>query len=132
MTEIFFALSVGFVGYCVYAIVDEQKSHNARLPRKASITEKSPKLAKPRKTAVAKKKKPASKEVKKAVQKPTVNMSKDVLAYLKKNGLTTIAKLNGELPAGKKAIQDSIEKLIGEGKISQTTVGRARAVELTK
>lgn len=134
-----FAASIGFLGYMIYALVDEQvacnkakvathpaqkaKPLNANTKAKASTKSKSTTT---QKTATTK---PAAAK-NKTVAKPTKTQLNDMLAYLKQNGQTSIAKLTRELPGGKKAVEDTINQLLEEGKISQSTVGRAKSVGL--
>lgn len=141
MIESLLALSFGFLGYVVYALVGEQVAGNAvnttkrptpsakpstdNTKTKAAIKAK-PKTAvkkKPAAKATAAKKKPAAEPVKQPVN--------PIIAYLEKNGQTSIAKITRELPDGKKAIQDNINQLIQEGKIMQGTVGRAKTIALS-
>jgi hypothetical protein len=137
MTEALFYLSVGFVGYVAYVLVDEQRRGNPSLSSGSVITITPPQTKPPpRKTATAKKAKAVSAKkspaaaIKKTVAKPVDPTSDAILAYLGKNGITTVAKLARELPESRKMIEDSIGRLIQEGTISQTTIGRGKAVEV--
>jgi predicted HTH transcriptional regulator len=136
MTEVLFYLSVGFVGYVAYVLVDEQRRGSPILDSGSVVTIKSPQTKSPRKPATAKKAKSASAKssptaaVKKTVAKPVDPTADAILAYLGKNGITTVAKLARELTESRKMIEDGIGRLFQEGAISQTTIGRAKAVEL--
>jgi predicted HTH transcriptional regulator len=136
MTEALFYLSVGFVGYVAYVLVDEQRRVGISQKSAGSVAAITPSQTKPpRKTATAKKakavsaKKSPAASIKKTVAKPVDPTSDAILAYLGKNGITTVTKLARELPESRKMIEDSIGRLIQEGAISQTTIGRAKAVE---
>ena len=134
MTEVLFYLSVGFVGYVAYVLVDEQRRANPGPELAPIVNPKSSTTKAPRKTATAKKAKSVSATkspaaaIKKTVAKPVDPTSDAILAYLGKNGATTIAKLARELPESRKVIEGRLERLIAEGAISQTTIGRAKAV----
>ncbi|MSS76166.1 MAG: winged helix-turn-helix domain-containing protein [Methyloglobulus sp.] len=132
MTEVLFFLSVGFVGYLVYALVDEQRALTPGVPDaiEEPVTAVKPSTAKtPRKTAAATKAKTAT-PTKKPTAKPIALSTDPILAYLGKNGLTTIAKISRELPESRKLIQDRIDRLVQEGAISLATVRNAKAVAL--
>lgn len=135
MTEVLFCLSIGFVGYLVYVLVDEQRALTPGVPGEPDVIEepvtvvKPSKAKTPRKTATVAKAKPAT-PAKKPVAKPVAVSTDPVLAYLGKNGLTTIAKMSRELPESRKLIQDRIDRLVQEGAISLTTVRNAKAVTL--
>jgi predicted HTH transcriptional regulator len=131
MTEVLFYLSVGFFGYAAYVLVDEQRRAKPSVKPKPVVTAIKPaSTKKPSKAATAKKAKPASakKPPALAIKKPAGQASDAILAYLSKNGVTTVAKLTRELPESRKVIESRIERLIQEGSIAQTTIGRAKAV----
>lgn len=130
MTEVLFFLSVGFLGYVAYVLVDEQKASKSLKPIKPILTVKPPKPKATRKPAVksAKQKKPTT--PKKSATKPISPGSDPIISYLGKNGLTTIAKLSQELPESRKMIEERVERLIQEGALSLTTIRRAKAVAL--
>jgi predicted HTH transcriptional regulator len=138
MTEALFYLSIGFVGYVAYALVGDQIKHKPKLPAKPLVAAKPPKPSKPSKTTkpkTARKPAPAKKAkatttVKTQTAEPVNVTSEAILAYLGKNGQTTIAQLARELPDNRKTIEDSIGKLIKKGAISQTTIRRAKTVAL--
>ena len=132
MTEVLFCLSVGFVAYIAYVLVDEQRANQPALPFAKT---RPPKAIAPKRT-VAKKAKPATakKPTATAKSKPATlatNKTPDaIISYLSKNGQTSIAKLSKDLPGGRKAIEDKLNRLIEAGAISQTTIGRAKAVAI--
>jgi hypothetical protein len=128
MAEVLFCLSLGFVGYVIYVLVDEQKVPNPGMPEEGVVVVKPSRPRTPRKTATAAKAKSAA--VKKSAPEPVNSTADALLAYLEKNGLTTIAKLTRELPESRKMIEDCIDRLSREGTISQTTIARAKAVAL--
>lgn len=129
MTEVFFCLSVGFVGYVVYVLLDEQMAVNSGVPEEPVVIVKPSRPRAPRKTATDAKTKSTA-AVKESAPEP-VNLTTDaILTYLGKNGLTTVAKLSRELPESRKMIQDRIDQLIQEGAISLSTVRNAKAVAL--
>jgi predicted HTH transcriptional regulator len=129
MTEVLFCLSIGFVGYVVYVLVDEQRTPNSGIPEELVLAVEPSKPRTPRNTARAAKTKSAVAELKKAVPEPSLTPD-PILTYLGKNGLTTVAKLSRELPESRKMIQDRIDQLIQEGAISLSTVRNAKAVAL--
>lgn len=130
MTEVLFCVSIGFVAYVVYVLVDEQKSLNTRLPEKPVevITHSTPKAL--RKKTTTTKAKSAKAAATKTAPKPVGSSSDPIVTYLGKNGLTTIAKLSKELPESRKMIQSRIDQLIQEGILSLTTIRNAKAVAL--
>lgn len=136
MTEVLFYLSVGFFGYAAYVLVDEQRKGKPSVKPKPVVTAaiKPASAKKPSKAATVKKakpalaKKPPASAIKKPAAKPAGQASDPILAYLSKNGVTTVAKLTRELPESRKVIESRIERLIQEGSIAQTTIGRAKAV----
>jgi predicted HTH transcriptional regulator len=130
MTEVLFCVSIGFVAYVVYVLVDEQKSLNTRLPEKPVevITHSTPKP--PRKKTTTTKAKSAKAAATKTAPKPVASSSDPIITYLGKNGLTTIAKLSKDLPESRKMIQSRIDQLIQEGILSLTTIRNAKAVAL--
>jgi predicted HTH transcriptional regulator len=136
MTEVLFCLSVGFVAYVVYVLVNEQRTPIPIMPEQPNIKIKPTRLGATRKTTKVTKAKSASAikstetTIKKTAQNADNVTSDPVVAYLSKNGLTTIAKLSRDLPESRKTVEDRIARLIQEGTISQTTVGRAKAVTL--
>lgn len=151
MIESLFALSIGFLGYIVYALVGEQVAGNAGTTAKRTTQSAKPLTAgtktetatasKAKPKAAAKKKAPAKATAtakstatvakKKPAAKPVSPPVNPVIAYLEKNGQTSIAKLTRELPDGKQAIQDNIDRLLQDGKITQKTVGRAKTIALS-
>jgi hypothetical protein len=121
MTEVLFCLSVGFVGYVIYVLVEEQMPHKPGVPIEPIPAVIPAKPRPTRKTATTKKK--ATPE--------TLNLTSNaILAYLGKNGQTTIAKLVRELPENRKTIEDNIAQLILQGSITQTIIRRAKTVAL--
>jgi hypothetical protein len=88
MTEALFFLSVGFFGYLVYVLVDEQRALTPGVPGVSAVIEETvtavkPSKAKPpRKTATAAKAKPAT-SVKKPAAKPVAVSADPVLAKTK-------------------------------------------------
>jgi|GEM_PF-3165310 len=154
MIESLFALSIGFLGYVVYALVGEQVAGNAGTTAKRTTQSAKPLTAgaktetatasKAKPKAAAKKKAPAKATAtakstatkataakKKPTAKPVSPPVNPVIAYLEKNGQTSIAKLTRELPDDKQAIQDNIDRLLQDGKITQKTVGRAKTIALS-
>jgi hypothetical protein len=125
MTEVLFCVSIGFVAYVVYVLVDEQKSLNARIREKPVAVVKASAPKPPRKKATTTKAKPA-----KAAPKPPRSSSDPIVTYLGKNGLTTIAKLSKELPESRKIIESRIDQLIQLGTLSPSTIRNAKAVAL--
>ena len=140
MTEALFYLSIGFFGYVAYALVGEQIVHKPKLSAKPLVAAKPTKPSKPSKPSKTTKpktaRKPAASKKAKATTGKTqtaepVNVTSEaVLAYLGKNGQTTIAQLARELPDNRKTIEDSIGQLIKKGDITQTTIRRAKTVAL--
>jgi hypothetical protein len=131
MTEVLFYLSVGFVGYVVYVLVDEQRGANPGLPVLPAASLGPETIKPPRNTAARAKAKPKKAAAPKQQKPPSVDSSPDaILVYLGKHGITTIAKLARELPDSRKILEERIGLLIKAGSISQTTVGRAKAVGL--
>ena len=136
MTEVLFCLSVGFVGYVVYVLVDEQRMPIPEAPVEPVVTTKptghgaTPKKDRPTKAKSASAIKPTTKAIKKAAPKADNVTPDPILAYLGKNGLTTVAKLTRELPESRKTVEDKIARLIQDRAITQTTIGRAKAVAL--
>lgn len=132
MTEVLFCLSVGFVAYVAYVLVDEQQGNQRAFPvaTKNPPIAKSPKKTTPKKVKPAAAKKPPSAGKSKPAAQAAVKAPDAIIAYLTKNGQTTIAKLSKELPGGRKAIEDSLSHLFDAGAITQTTVGRAKAVAI--
>jgi predicted HTH transcriptional regulator len=126
MTEVLFCLSVGFVAYVFYVLVDEQMGLNTGAPQQPVLTVEPSKIKASRKTAtvskgiMAKKGSGISADV----------VSDPILSYLSKNGLTTVAKLSRELPENRKTIEERIGLLIQEGVITQAIVRRAKTVAL--
>ena len=139
MTEVLFYLSVGFFGYAAYVLVDEQRKAKPGLklappvkvvpvkPPKTKVSSKTKTAPSKKAKAVSATKTPAA-PVKKAAAKPVSPAPDAIVSYLSKNGVTTIAKLARELPESRKVIEGRIERLIQEGAIAQTTLGRAKAV----
>jgi hypothetical protein len=130
MTEVLFCVSIGFVAYVVYVLVDEQKSLNARMPEKPVTVVKTSTPRPPRKKATTTKAKSKKPVVAKAAPKSAGLSSDPIITYLGKNGLTTIAKLSKELPESRKIIQSRIDQLIQEGTLSLSTIRNAKAVAL--
>jgi predicted HTH transcriptional regulator len=130
MTEVLFCLSVGFVAYVVYVLVDEQKPLNLTVPETQVITVKPSRTKKMHNTAASAKAKPKSANNKKSAAKSAGATSDAILSYLGKNGLTTVAKLSRDLPDGRKVIQDTIDRLIQENVLTHTLIRRAQAVAL--
>lgn len=136
MTGVLFCLSVGFVGYVVYVLVDEQRTPipGIPIPVQPIVTIKPTRSAATPKTARAAKSTSAIKSTaiaaKKTAPKPVGVTPDPILAYLGKNGLTTVAKLSRDLPESRKMIEDRIARLIQDDTISQATIGRAKAVAL--
>jgi hypothetical protein len=86
MTEVLFFLSVGFIGYVAYVLVDEQRRANPG-PKLAPIVNPKSSITKaPRKTATAKKAKSVSATkspaaaIKKTVAKP---LTRHLMPYLR-------------------------------------------------
>jgi hypothetical protein len=137
MTEVLFYLSVGFFGYAAYVLVDEQRKAKSGVklappvkvaPVKPPKTKVSGKTAPSKKAkAVSATKSPAA-PVKKAAAKSASPTPDAIVSYLGKHGATTIAKLARELPETRKVLEGRIERLIQDGAIVQTTLGRAKAV----
>ena len=132
MTEVLFCLSVGFVAYIAYVLVDEQKGNQ---PAKPVAKARPPKTKAPKKTAVKKAKpatakKPSATNQRKPATQTASKTPDTIISYLSKNGQTTVAKLSKELPGGRKAIEETLNRLIEAGAISQSTMGRAKAVAL--
>jgi predicted HTH transcriptional regulator len=120
MTEVLFCLSVGFVAYVVYVLVDEQRMSIPGVPVQPIVAIKPTKPAaratKAKSTTVSKS---TAKPVKKAAPKAD-NITPDlILAYLGKNGLTTVAKLTREIPESRKTIEDKITQLIQDDVITK-------------
>jgi hypothetical protein len=130
MTEVLFCLSVGFVAYVVYVLVDEQKTLNLTAPERQVLTVKPSRTRKTRNTAASAKTKPKSTNNNKSAAQSAGTTSDAILSYLGKNGLTTVAKLSRDLPDGRKAIQDSVDRLIQENVLTHTLIRRAQAVAL--
>jgi flagellar basal body-associated protein FliL len=130
MTEVLFCVSIGFVAYVVYVLVDEQKSLNTRIPEKPVAVVKASTPKPPRKKATTTKAKPAKAALTKAAPKPPRSSSDPIVTYLGKNGLTTIAKLSIELPESRRIIESRIDQLIQEGTLSLSTIRNAKAVAL--
>ncbi len=134
MFEALFSATVVFFVYTAYALVGEQVAISAQArPTKKPAQPKAPvtatKAGALKKKATAEKKPAGTAKVKKS-QDPVIVTADAIRRYLAKNGDTTIAKLTRELPAGKTTIQHSIDNLVQEGAITQTTQGRAKAVAL--
>ncbi len=114
MPEVLFCLSIGFVGFVVYALVNNQRTTNFRVTGELILAVK-PSISKtPRNTAKATKTKSATAELKKASL-----IVDPILTYLGKNGLTTVAKPSRNLAESRKHIQDRIDLLTQEDTISR-------------
>jgi len=129
MTEVLFCLSVGFVAYVVYVLVDEQIALNPVVPKEPILTAKPPRPRATRTTASATKTRSAA-TAKKNIPEDFDRTSAAILAYLGENGLTTIAKLARELAENRKTIEEKVDRLIQKGDVSLTTFRRAKAVDL--
>jgi len=129
MTEVLFCLSVGFVAYVVYVLVDEQIALNPVVPKEPILTAKPPRPRATRTTASATKTRSEA-TAKKSIPEDFDRTSTAILAYLGENGLTTIAKLARELAENRKTIEEKVDRLIQKGDVSLTTFRRAKAVDL--
>jgi hypothetical protein len=136
MIKLLFAISAVFVSYVVYALVGEQIECNAQAsqekPKQPVVTVKPSRTRAARKPATPAKAKPlATVVMERSAPEPIALAANAIRDYLANNGITTVAKLNRELPEGKKTIQLGIDRLVQDGTIILKTVGRAKAVALT-
>jgi hypothetical protein len=111
ITEVLFCLSVEFVAYVVYVLVDEQRTPIPGVPVQPIVTSKptkpgtTPKAARATKAKSASAIKSTAKAIKKVAPKADRVTPDPILAYLGKNGLTTVAKLTRELPESRKTVE---------------------------
>ena len=145
MTEVFFGLSVAFVGYAVYVLVEEQVTINkaqavALLPEKAvdlpkfeAIVAAVPTPTPTRTRTTAQTKKPKTDIASKIINLPEqVGMAAgNVYRFLDKNGAVSVTKLLREIKEDGKTIQRSIGWLAQEGKISLETINRVETIALS-
>lgn len=137
MTEVLFGISVAFVGYAVYVLVDEQMTANRvnhiQLQPVSKIEMPDIETQKPL-TVKPKASRPAKKPVLKNVQ---VNLPEQVgmaagkvYRHLEHSGLTSVKKLVSALGEDNKLIQRSIGWLAQEGKIELKTENRVETIAL--
>ena len=151
MTEVMFGLSVAFVGYVVYVLVDEQM---ASPPENTLVI-----MAQPPTDHVPVDERveavvdlpiiydnPIPKISQQSTRKPTVkpseiiknlNMSElvgsaagSIYRYLDNNGATSVAKLVRDIPEDNKLVQRAIGWLAQEGKITLDDNGRTETIGL--
>lgn len=136
MTEMFFAVSVIFVGYVIYVLVDEQLAIantlvievNPGLPvAAANLSTTRP----ARDHAKATKVRTVAETIIRNNMPELVGIAAGrVWRYLNKKGSTPVAKLVRELSDDNKTVQRSIGWLAREGKITLNNIGRVETIAL--
>jgi hypothetical protein len=135
MTEMFFTVSVIFVGYAIYVLVDEQLTIANTLAIEVNpeppVAAVNPSTARPtRNNAKAPKVKPVAETTRKGMPELVGMTAGSIWKYLNKNGPTSVAKLVRELSDDNKTIQRSIGWLAREGKITLNNIGRVENIAL--
>ncbi|WP_411725690.1 winged helix-turn-helix domain-containing protein [Methyloglobulus sp.] len=135
MTEMFFTVSVIFVGYVVYVLVDEQLTIANTLVIEVNpeppVAAVNPSTARPaRNNAKAPKVKPVAETIRKGMPELVGMTAGSIWRYLNKNGPTSVAKMVRELPDDSKTVQRSIGWLAQEGKITLNNIGRVETIAL--
>jgi uncharacterized phage protein gp47/JayE len=143
MTEVFFAASVAFVGYVIYALVDEQITDRKMAYVAGQVAEDRPEPPIPIKVKATKAQtlKPKQTRAKPAKAKPVavqrINVPEQVgmaagsiWQYLNTNGPTAVTKLVRELREDNKTLQRSIGWLAQEGKIRLEANSKVETIAL--